>query len=114
MEPMPPVLAGVSDFYTREFYELCRQGGPSGRELLRKEELEVNRKIDGLTVDGDGELKGSDEGHDIGAYAANRLLVERNDGSTRPHVALLAQGAITIGLILWLGSFSRLSTYFAR
>lgn len=25
MEPMPPVLAGVSDFYTREFYELCRQ-----------------------------------------------------------------------------------------
>jgi amino acid transporter len=29
-----------------------------------------------------------------------------------PHVALLAQGAITIGLILWLGSFGRLSTYF--
>jgi spermidine synthase len=25
MEPMPPVLAGVSDFYTTEFYELCRQ-----------------------------------------------------------------------------------------
>ena len=24
MEPMPPALAGVSDMYTREFYELCR------------------------------------------------------------------------------------------
>ncbi|MGH9335059.1 MAG: APC family permease, partial [Vicinamibacteria bacterium] len=29
-----------------------------------------------------------------------------------PHVALLVQGAITIALISWLGSFSRLSTYF--
>ncbi len=29
-----------------------------------------------------------------------------------PHVALLAQGAITVALILWLGSFGRLSTYF--
>jgi spermidine synthase len=25
MEPMPPALAGVSDLYTREFYELCRE-----------------------------------------------------------------------------------------
>ncbi len=25
MEPMPPALAGVVDFYTREFYELCRE-----------------------------------------------------------------------------------------
>lgn len=24
MEPMPPALAGVSDMYTREFYELCK------------------------------------------------------------------------------------------
>jgi APA family basic amino acid/polyamine antiporter len=29
-----------------------------------------------------------------------------------PHVALLVQGAITVVLILWLGSFGRLSTYF--
>jgi APA family basic amino acid/polyamine antiporter len=29
-----------------------------------------------------------------------------------PHVALLVQGAITIALIFWLGSFGRLSTYF--
>ena len=29
-----------------------------------------------------------------------------------PHVALLVQGAITVSLILWLGSFGRLSTYF--
>jgi amino acid transporter len=29
-----------------------------------------------------------------------------------PHVALLVQGAITVALILWLGSFGRLSTYF--
>jgi amino acid transporter len=29
-----------------------------------------------------------------------------------PHVALLVQGAITLALILWLGSFGRLSTYF--
>jgi len=29
-----------------------------------------------------------------------------------PHVALLLQGAITVALILWLGSFGRLSTYF--
>ncbi len=29
-----------------------------------------------------------------------------------PHVALLVQGAITIILIFWLGSFGRLSTYF--
>lgn len=25
MEPMPPALAGVSDMYTREFYDLCKQ-----------------------------------------------------------------------------------------
>ncbi|HSF20029.1 MAG TPA: fused MFS/spermidine synthase [Vicinamibacteria bacterium] len=25
MEPMPPSLAGVSDMYTREFYELCKE-----------------------------------------------------------------------------------------
>lgn len=25
MEPMPPALAGVSDLYTREFYQLCRE-----------------------------------------------------------------------------------------
>ena len=29
-----------------------------------------------------------------------------------PHVSLLVQGAITVALILWLGSFGRLSTYF--
>jgi APA family basic amino acid/polyamine antiporter len=29
-----------------------------------------------------------------------------------PYVALLVQGAITVALILWLGSFGRLSTYF--
>ncbi len=29
-----------------------------------------------------------------------------------PYVALLVQGAITVTLILWLGSFGRLSTYF--
>jgi amino acid transporter len=29
-----------------------------------------------------------------------------------PHVALLLQGALTIALILWLGSFGRLTTYF--
>jgi APA family basic amino acid/polyamine antiporter len=29
-----------------------------------------------------------------------------------PHVALLVQGAITVALIFWLGSFGRLSTYF--
>jgi amino acid transporter len=29
-----------------------------------------------------------------------------------PHVALVVQGAITVVLILWLGSFGRLSTYF--
>jgi basic amino acid/polyamine antiporter, APA family len=29
-----------------------------------------------------------------------------------PHVALLVQGAITVALILWLGTFGRLSTYF--
>lgn len=29
-----------------------------------------------------------------------------------PHIALLVQGAITVALIFWLGSFGRLSTYF--
>jgi basic amino acid/polyamine antiporter, APA family len=29
-----------------------------------------------------------------------------------PHAALLIQGSITVALILWLGSFARLSTYF--